>query len=127
MSQVGEPLPSRMKSYEMQCYALPRVPKVIRLDGRAFGTFLKGIKDTFDSTFMLAMNQACISLVEDIGGTARMAYLQSDECSIVLNDDLAIDTQAWFGNNVQKMTSISASIFTKTFSLQYISQKATIS
>ena len=118
MNQNGESLADRMKSYEPKVTVLARVPKVIRLDGRAFGTYLKNIKGEFNSFVKQAFVDAAIRLMEDIGGTARVAYLQSDECSIALNDFLDINTQAWFGNNIVKMCSVSSSIFTRHFNLQ---------
>ncbi len=118
MSQNGESLADRMKGYEPNITALGRVPKVIRLDGRAFGTYLKNIKGEFNSSVQLAFVDAAMRLMEDIGGTARVAYLQSDECSIALNDFLDINTQAWFGNNIVKMCSVSSSLFTRHFNLK---------
>ena len=41
---------------------------------------------------------------------AQFAYVQSDEISILLTDFDKVDTQAWFGGNVQKQVSISAAI-----------------
>lgn len=125
MSQAGNSLADRMKSYESEFKMLARVPKVIRLDGRAFGSFLKDIKDSFDPHVITALTSSAKTLMEDIGGTARIAYIQSDECSIALNDHLDINTQAWFGNNVQKIASISSSIFTKHFSINYTKDNLT--
>lgn len=119
MSQAGEPLPARMKGYEYAPILISRIPKIIRLDGRAFGSFLRPVKDIFDPSVVTAMVTAAKAVMEDIGGTARMAYLQSDECSIVLNDFLDLNTQGWFGNNMQKMVSVSSSIFTKHFGISY--------
>lgn len=119
MKMVGESLAERMKSYEPNFTVLARIPKVIRLDGRAFGSVLRNVKDTFDPHVIVALNAAATAVMQDIGGTARMAYIQSDECSIILNDGLDVNTQAWFGNDVQKITSISASIYTKHFAANY--------
>ena len=42
-------------------------------------------------------------------------YTQSDEITLVLTDYATIKTDAWFGYNVQKMASISASMATMEF------------
>jgi tRNA(His) 5'-end guanylyltransferase len=46
---------------------------------------------------------------------AKLAYVQSDEISIVLTDFEDISTQAWFDNNLQKMCSVAASMATSEF------------
>lgn len=102
-------LSGRMVEYE-KCAAtkLPvNMPIIMRLDGRAFHTFTRNFKKPFDSKFMTMMNQVGLALVEEINN-ARLAYLQSDEISILIYNKIHSDT--WFGNNVQKMTSVSASL-----------------
>lgn len=106
-----------MKRYEdVFRLKLPkRIPKVIRIDGRAFHTYTANAKKPYDPGIMFAMREAALSVIEDIGGTARFAYIQSDECSIALNDALTLTTSPWFDNNIQKMVSVAASVFTNTF------------
>lgn len=41
-----------------------------------------------------------------------MGYSQSDEISLILKDWQTFNTSAWFDNNIQKITSISASMCT---------------
>jgi tRNA(His) 5'-end guanylyltransferase len=41
-----------------------------------------------------------------------MAYVQSDEISLLLTDFAPITTDAWFDGQIQKMASVSASIAT---------------
>jgi tRNA(His) 5'-end guanylyltransferase len=41
---------------------------------------------------------------------AKLAYVQSDEISILMTDFDAIQTQAWFDGNIQKIVSVSASM-----------------
>jgi len=108
-----------MKRYE-DCYRIKlprRVPKVLRIDGRAFHTVLRNAIKPYDDKVMDCMVYAAQEVLQDIGGIARFAYIQSDECSIVLNDALDLNTQPWFDNNIQKICSVSASVFTLSFNL----------
>lgn len=113
----SESLGDRMKRYEDSYrIKLPRrVPKVLRIDGRAFHTYLRNAKKPYDTQVMECMVHAASEVLKDIGGIARFAYVQSDECSIVINDALDINTQPWFDNNLQKVSSVSASIFSCAF------------
>lgn len=96
-------------------YYLPRRSYVIlRIDGKAFHSFTKRCDRPFDQDLINLMNNTAISLCENIQG-AKFAYVQSDEISLLLTDFENIHTSAWFENNIQKMTSISASIATAYF------------
>jgi tRNA(His) 5'-end guanylyltransferase len=44
-----------------------------------------------------------------------VAYVQSDEISLLLNNYKEIDTQPWFENNLQKMVSVSAGMASAVF------------
>lgn len=111
-------LGDRMKSYEtVSRLTLPRrTYAVMRLDGRAFHSYVKkiGAKKPFDEDLMEHMNATAKYLCENIQGS-QFAYVQSDEISILITDFEKVDTQAWFGGNVQKMVSISASLATGFF------------
>jgi tRNA(His) 5'-end guanylyltransferase len=119
-------LGDRMKSYEAgtSTVLIQGCPKIIRLDGKAFHTFLKGASKPFDMLPMAAMAHACMAVMKEIGGSARIAYLQSDEVTIVLNDSISRDFSPWYANTVQKIVSVSASIFTAYFNRHYINERA---
>lgn len=105
---IGE----RMKRYELIIADLPpNTPLVLRLDGRAFHTFTRGMEKPFDRRFMDMMDIVALALVEEIQNTC-LAYVQSDEISILIYDK--VDSGNWFGNDVQKMTSVSASLGSAT-------------
>lgn len=112
----NDSLEKRMKSYE----AIPKnfltrhIPVIIRLDGKAFHTFTRGMKKPFDNILMQTMQETMKYLCENIQGCV-FGYTQSDEITLVLKDYEKISTDAWFGYNVQKMTSISASMATLAF------------
>lgn len=106
----------RMKAYESipKNFLTRRIPVIIRLDGRAFHTFTHGMKKPFDSILMNTMQETMKYLCENIQGCI-FGYTQSDEITLVLTDYETITTDAWFGYNAQKMTSISASMATLAF------------
>ncbi|MCC2667629.1 MAG: hypothetical protein K0Q72_100 [Armatimonadetes bacterium] len=110
-------LGDRMKSaYEDRTrYALPRrTYTVIRVDGKAFHTFTRGCTRPFDFDLMRAMDETARALCREIQG-ARLAFVQSDEISLVLTDFETPASQAWFDGGIQKIASISASIATTAF------------
>ena len=91
-----------------------RTNTIIRIDGKAFHTYTKGLKRPFDSGLMEDMNKSAEFLCQNIQGS-KFAYIQSDEISILVTDYDEISTHAWFDNNVQKMASIAASLATARF------------
>lgn len=109
-------LAARMKGYENipRSYLTRRVPVIVRLDGKAFHTFTRGMRKPFDPVLTQAMQQTMKYLCENIQGCV-FGYTQSDEITLVLTDYATIKTDAWFGYNVQKMTSIAASMATLAF------------
>ena len=107
----------RMKNnYEniTRYYLTRRMPVIIRVDGRSFHTFTKGFKKPFDDVLVKTMQDTMKYLCENIQGCV-LGYTQSDEISLVLTDYAELTTDAWFGNNLQKMCSVSASMATLTF------------
>ena len=109
-------LGDRMKSYEniTRTYLSSRMPIIIRIDGKAFHTFTKGFKKPFDDILMRAMEETAAVLCRDIEGV-KVAYTQSDEISLLITNNDTWETQPWFGNNIQKMASVAASIATLAF------------
>ena len=109
-------LGDRMKAYENATrHALPaKAYTILRVDGRAFHTWTRGLKQPYDQDFMHCMDMAAIRLCEEISGT-QFAYVQSDEISVLAVDFLNADTQAWFDGLIQKWASVAASIATAAF------------
>ncbi len=109
-------LGDRMKCYEeVTKTKLPkRTYTIIRLDGKAFHTFTKGLKRPYDKEFTDVMDKTALYLCKNIQG-AIYAYVQSDEISILLCDFKENETTPWFGGEIQKMASISASMATAYF------------
>lgn len=109
-------LHSRMKRYEasLKAFLMRRTPAIIRVDGKAFHTFTKDMEAPFDERFRNAMQQTMLKMCQNIQGCV-FGYTQSDEISLVLTDYETITTDAWYDYNVQKMTSIAASMATLYF------------
>lgn len=106
-------LGDRMKAYEAVHRAvLPRrTYTLLRLDGRAFHSYLRGCQRPFDETFMADMDAVAEAVCAEISGAA-FAYTQSDEISLLITDFASLQTQPWFGGVVAKMLSVSASLAT---------------
>jgi tRNA(His) guanylyltransferase len=125
---AGDSLGTRMKGYEStsQSKLLTRTPVIIRIDGRAFHTFTRclkaldpSLKDTPFSTIMHdTMMYTTHTLVENVQNCV-FGYTQSDEISLLMRDWDFHETQQWFGANIQKITSISASIATAAFNVDF--------
>lgn len=114
---MKDSLGDRMKGFyetRTQLFLPRRTFTMIRLDGKAFHTYTKGFKRPYDLNLMRVMDNTAIALCKAIQG-AKMAFVQSDEISIILTDFDDQQTDAWFDGNVQKITSISASIATAAF------------
>lgn len=104
-------LGDRMKGYESAGrLQLPgRMPLVIRLDGKAFHTYTKKLKKPYDTTLMSVMDKVAAHLCAEVQNTV-MAYVQSDEISLLLIDFKTLYTTPWFGGSMQKMVSVAAGL-----------------
>jgi tRNA(His) 5'-end guanylyltransferase len=91
-----------------------RTNTIIRIDGKAFHTYTKGLERPFDLGLIEDMNKTTEYLCQNIQG-AKFGYVQSDEISILITDYDDISTHAWFDGNLQKMSSIAASLATAKF------------
>ncbi|MEU4229416.1 tRNA(His) guanylyltransferase Thg1 family protein [Nonomuraea sp. NPDC026600] len=113
-------LGDRMKAYEQVTRTmLPRrTYTIVRVDGRAFHTFLRHADRPFDDAVVAAMDAVGQTLCKQMAG-AVLAYTQSDECSVLITDFATPRTQPWFGGVVQKIASVAASIAAVAFNEQY--------
>lgn len=114
---MKDKLGDRMKSFyeDRTRYKLTRrTYTVIRVDGKAFHTYTKGLNRPFDEGLIDDMNETAAYLCKNIMG-AKLAYVQSDEISVVITDFDDLSTEAWFDGNLQKMASVAASLATAKF------------
>jgi len=119
---MKDELGTRMKEqYETRTrYFLPRrTYTIIRLDGKAFHTFTRGMEKPYDLGLVLAMNNVSLFLCKEIQGV-KLAFTQSDEISLLLTDFETITTEAWFNGNIQKIASVSSSLCTAKFNEEII-------
>ena len=115
-------LDERMKSYYENAtrnYLPRRMPVIIRIDGKAFHTFTKELDKPFDKHIIYAMKETAKYLCKNVQG-CKLAYTQSDEISLLLTDYDTLETDAWFGYNIQKMVSVSASMATLAFNHAFV-------
>jgi len=101
-----------MKKYEQKFKLLENLPVIVRVDGKAFHTLTRKMNKPFDFPFIELMNKVGTVLCKEVQN-CRMAYLQSDEINLLLYQKQ--DAQPWFGNDIQKITSVTAAIATSVF------------
>jgi len=120
MNNSKDSLGDRMKEYENveRKHLTRRTPCILRLDGKSFHTFTKGFQKPFDMILMESMWETAKYLCENVMG-CKLAYVQSDEISLLLTDYDNITTQSWFDKNIQKMVSVSASMATLAFNNKF--------
>jgi tRNA(His) guanylyltransferase len=121
---MNDSLGDRMKEYEevTKLRLVRRMPAILRLDGRAFHTLTRGMEKPFDDNFIGSMRLTALEMIQKTQ-TAVLAYIQSDEISILLKDYTKLETEAYFGGQVQKIVSVSAAmcsvIFNKWLKLNF--------
>ena len=118
---TNDSLGDRMKEYEAvpQLRLTRRIPVVIRADGKAFHTFTRGMEKPYDRKLQECMWSAAKYMCEQIQG-AKLAYVQSDEISVLVTDYASQTSEAWFDYQVQKMASVAASFATIGFYKQFL-------
>lgn len=103
----------RMKRHEAAYRQLlpRRTYSVLRVDGKAFHSYLRGCPRPFDEEFMAHMDAVAEALCAEISG-AVMAYTQSDEISVLFTDFGSPGTEPWLGGVLAKQLTIAASLAT---------------
>jgi len=113
MKVIG--LEDRMKMLEMiECKRIfvPLLPICIRLDGKCFHNFTRGLNRPYDKDLTDLMIETTKYLVNKTG--AIIGYTQSDEISLILfSDDYR--SQVFFNGRIQKIVSVLASMTTAFF------------
>ena len=94
---------------------IPNSYVLVHCDGRAFSSLIKKrFKQPFDRDFIFMMNQTAKYLCENVGG-CKMAYVQSDEITLVLTDFDTETTDSFFGYRMCKLISTIAAMATAKF------------
>lgn len=109
-------LAQRMKALEAvtRTHLPAKTITVLRVDGKAFGTYTRHLTKPFDARFLADMTATALGMAQRISGTFA-AYVQSDEISVLLSDQASPTTQPWLGGNHNKIVSVSASLATGLF------------
>jgi tRNA(His) guanylyltransferase len=119
---MKDSLGDRMKSnYENAFrFFLPRrLPLIIRVDGKAFHSYTAKhcTKDwPVDGNMGILMAATAEELCKTLQGV-QFAYVQSEEISLFVHSYKKLTSEPLFGNNKQKIDSISASTASVAFSL----------
>lgn len=112
MAKSFDELGDTMKGYEKESdHSLPpNEPVILRLDGHSFHNFTAtmGFKTPFDETFKHIMYDAATATLEFCGNSV-LAYVQSDEITILLLNGSTELSTPFFNNRVQKLCSLAAS------------------
>jgi tRNA(His) guanylyltransferase len=106
---------NRMKAYEAaetERYFMPLLPVYARLDGRCFSAFTDGMECPFDLRITNAMIETTKYLVEET--QARIGYTQSDEISLVWQQD-RYDAELFFNGKIHKLCSVLAGLASVKF------------
>jgi tRNA(His) guanylyltransferase len=93
-----------------------RMPVIMRIDGKSFGQWTKGLDKPFDETFIDNMIATTEFLCAELQN-ATLGYVQSDEISILMHPYKRYASQPWFGNEIQKMVSVAAGTASGKFSM----------
>ena len=112
---MSDELGDRMKAYELREAKrsfLPLLPICVRIDGKRFSRWTRGLARPYDSRLSEVMMDTTAWLVEETG--ACIGYTQSDEISLVLYSD-DHRSQVFLDGRIQKLTSILASMATARF------------
>jgi tRNA(His) 5'-end guanylyltransferase len=126
--KIKDPLGDRLKRYEERetgRRAMKGLPLVVRVDGRSFSKFTRGMARPFDQDMANLMVEVGKYLLEQLGGT--VSFVQSDEVTTILDpfspkvdsDPPPIggfgETEWLFDGRFQKLTSVAAGLATARF------------
>ena len=113
-SNRADALGDRMKAYERietEKRFAPNSILYIRLDGRGFSKFTKGLERPYDIRMSRLMQETCSYLVDEFNAT--IGLVQSDEISLIILNEYG--SPAAFDAKIQKLTSTLAASCTAYF------------
>jgi tRNA(His) guanylyltransferase len=113
---MSDSLGDRLKSYEAVTTsrkAFRGQPFVIRLDGKSFSSYTRGLQRPYDKRLSDLMVEVTIDLVEEFG--ALVGYTQSDEITLGFFLPADSESQYMFDGKFQKLESLSAAYATAEF------------
>lgn len=99
---------------------LPNSNILVMLDGKNFSKLVKNnFEKPFDDYFIRMMNETAKFLCENVQG-CKLAYVQSDEISLLITDYDTPETDTLFGGRLCKIQSILAAMATSEFNRNFI-------
>ena len=120
------------ESHETHRRVIYRLPVCVRLDGRAFSRFTKGLERPYDERMSKLMLETTRYLVANT--RAKIGYTQSDEITLLFSNGADLDSPKLdpkciisFGGRLHKMTSVFAAMATAKFNsllAEFIPEKA---
>lgn len=111
----NDPLGDRVKALESESVKAlldEDLPICVRIDGKAFSQYTKGLARPYDERLSKIMVETTNYLLEQTD--ARLGYTQSDEISLVYFKT-GSHQQSYFGARMQKLVSVLASMATAKF------------
>lgn len=107
-------LEDRMKLYESASTTrfMPLLPICVRLDGKGFHKWTRGLERPFDARLHAAFDAVTIALIRE--ANARIGYTQSDEITLVIYSP-DYRSQTYFDGKSHKIVSVLASTATALF------------
>lgn len=109
-------LKERMSSYEdlTDFKLMNKLPVIITINGRGFKKTTSLMAKPYSLDFMNAMCSLMVKLFQEIDGSV-LGYCFNDEIVLILKNDQNQLTMPWHNNNIQKISSSSASMATIEF------------
>lgn len=120
MHKKGDDLGDRMKEYEgveAGRRLMQGLPICVRLDGKCFFSFTRGLARPYDQRLTRLMCETTRYLMAE--SAALAGYTQSDEISLLLHTDEP-KSQVFLDRRVQKLTSILAAMATAYFNKRLV-------
>lgn len=132
MTSLGELMKEYEHAYRRQVSVEDYI--LIRLDGKSFHSYTRGLDKPFDSLFMEAMDETLLTLCREVPGV-RFGYVESDEISLLItafknvtpsnsNSSGVQYSELWMGGVEAKLLSLTAAIATATFNKVREEQKS---
>lgn len=109
-------LRERVQSYQdiSDNKLLPKLPVITIVNGRQFKKITSLLNKPFDISFFEMLTATSVKLMQEIDGS-MFCYSFNDEIVIISRNDQTIDTQPYYDNRIQKISSATASIATYEF------------
>lgn len=109
-------LKDRIAGYEeaSRYKLLSRVPLILTINGRSFSKVTSLLDKPFCKEFAQCIYSCLMKVVQEVDG-AVFGYCFNDEIVLVVKNDQSLETTPWYDNDIQKITSIAASMTTLHF------------